>query len=355
MASRNRNFRSGSRRRNLRRRRSSSRPSNNIFNRKVQRVKNRPYIKPRRPGFGNVTTNITRRLMAYPSSGVQPKPDQPAPKSSWWLDSLSWLSSVALQLIGVFLAGYENPHDGQVKFCVTGAATRIAIDSGFILQSSPLAISQNTNIHIPFEQYRVLWLRFVVTPIVDVARRGGSYACAIIPLDYSSTIKDVDIDFDSVIRQPGSVIRPIDKPCSVSWSPSILEYGLRWHDIANKGDPPMCVFVISFSDLALNKADVGGKQSDEYCPQKAGFEIMFESRVETRRPGLVERNVTMNYSDPTVIKLIGLNRRSEVLFSSVKWDKGLGVVNDTDLIDIYDRHSEGSSCSGEKISLDELM
>lgn len=344
-----RNRRFNSRRRNFRRRRTNfNRRNNNIFKRKVQRVSNRPYIKPRNAGFGNVATNITRRLIAYPSSGVKPSPEKPAPDSSWWLDGLSWLSSVALQLLGVFVSLVDED-DKKIKFYLTGAGTRIEVDSGFILQSCSLAINQRTNIHIPFEQYRLLWIRFVITPIVDVSKRGGSYACAIVPLDYNGSVNDVDIDFDNVMRQPGSVIRPIDKPCSVSWSPSVLEYGLRWHDIKDKQDPPMCVFVISFSDLALKDPDEGGTSSAEYNPSKAGFEIIVESRVEVRRYGLTERNVTLRYSDPSVISLRGLDRKCEVLFSSVKWNKGLGVIeNEDDIINVVrDSRSSEGSCSGE--------
>lgn len=282
--------------------------------------------------------------MAYPSSGVPPSPDKPAAKSSWWLDSLSWLSSVALQLIGVLVAGST---ENEKKFCIVGAATRINVDAGFILQSSPIGIVKGTSIQIPFEQFRILWLRFVITPIVDVSRRGGSYACAIVPLDHGGDPSDVEIDFDSVIRQPGSVIRPIDKPCSVSWSPSILEYGLKWHDIKGAEDLPVCVFVITFSDLALNAADTGGKSSVEYCPQKAGFEIIVESRVETRRAGYTERSVQTRYADPSVIKVIGLNERFEVMHSAVKWQDGYGTVDATEIIDIIDEKSESSSCLGD--------
>lgn len=334
--------RNGGKRRNMRGRNNTSRGrNNNIFKRRVQRVSNRPYLKPRKAGFGNVSTNVTRRLMAYPSSGVKPNPDKPAPKSSWWLDGLSWLSSVALQLMGTFLAAEESD---EVKFYITGAATRIIVDAGFILQSSPIAIVNNTNIHIPFEQYRLLWLRILVTPIVDVARRGGSYACAIVPLDRDGSPDDIEIDFDTVIRQPGSVIRPIDRPCSVSWSPSILEFGLRWHDIKATGDKPICAFIISFSDLALNKPDHGGKSSEEYCPQKAGFEIIVESRVETRRAGMTDRNVTLNYADPRIITVKGIHGRHEVLFSSVKWQDGVGIVQKSDLIN---KEYQESYCSGE--------
>lgn len=336
----------GRRRRTFRRRRFPQRSrSSNFFKRQVQRVGNRPYIKPRRPGFGNVSTNVTRRLIAYPSSGVRPSPDKPAPKSSWWLDGLSWLSSVALQLLGTFIVGNEN--DNETKFCIVGAATRIEIDSGFILQSCPLAISQGSNINIPFEQYRLIWLRFLVTPIVDVGTRGGSYACAIVPLDYNGKVSNVEIDFDSVMKQPGSVIRPIDKPCSVSWSPSVLEYGLRWHDIADTGDPPMCTFVVSFSDLALTKPDFGGTKSEEYNPQKAGFEIMVESRIEVRRHGLTSRNVKLRYADPTVIQLNGLYRKGQVLFSDVKWNsEGYGSFENEKFIEIIDLDNR-SGCSGE--------
>lgn len=320
----NRGF--GSRRRGTYRR-GGRRRSGNIYKRKVQQVRNRPYLKPRRSGFGNIASNITRRLVAYPATGNT---------SSWWLDSLKWLSSVALQLIGMTITMGDDDSDvGVTKFCVIGAATRILIDSGFILQASPLAVPANEKtIKIPFEQYRIMWIRILVNPIVDVSKRGGSYACALVPLDGQGN--EVDTNFDCVIRQPGSIVRPIDKPCSVSWSPSILEYGLRWHDINNTLDKPVCAFVISFSDLALNQPDGGGTTSNEYTPQKAGFELFVESRVEVRRSGIVERSVKLKYSDPSVIKIYDYNRCYEVLSNSVTWDNGVGSCKNTDLIDIMD-------------------
>lgn len=303
----------------------------NIFKTKVQKVSNRPYIKPRKSGFGTIATNITRRIISYPSSGVQPSKRTPAPKSSWWLDRLDWFASLALQLIGVFLNIAEE--ENVEKFCLTGAATRLMINPAFVLQAAPYSTISGKTISVPFEQFRIIWIKFYVNPIVDLSRRGGSYACAVIPVDDGGNADDIAIDFDSVLKQPGSLVKPIDRASSVSWSPDILEYGLRWHDI--RAEKPVCAFVISFSDLALNNPDYGGISSEEFTPQKAGFEIMVESRVEVRRPGVSSMSGEMICSDPSIIRVNGLSRSGYVNFSDVIWREGTGHVLTENVVQDY--------------------
>lgn len=332
-----RRIRNNSRRSNRRNRnRRNTRNNSNIFKTKAQRVSNRPFIKPRRAGFGTIATNTTRRIVAYPSSGVKPNKKTPAPASSWWLDKLDWFASLALQLLGVFLnIGDENTE----KFCLTGAASCLMVNSSFVLQSSPFStVISGKQFNIPFEQYRIVWIKFYINPIVDLSRRGGSYACAVIPLDDNAKSSDIAIDFESVLKQPGSLVKPIDRASSVSWSPNLLEYGMRWHDLsANKA---VCAFVISFSDLALNNPDYGGTSSEEFTPQKAGFELIVESRVEVRRPGVSTLDSDMIYSDPTIIKINGSERSGFVSFSDVTWRAGVGHISPENLIqDFSDMHS----------------
>lgn len=325
---------------NNRRTRRYRRPSGNqnsirhIFKKRVQNIRNRPYMRPRRPGFSNVTSNVTKRLIMYPSSGAKPDPQHPAPSSSWWLDKLEWFASIALQLAGVFIAA--SPDEDSLKFYITGAATRVAITPIFLLMSSPMAIIREGKLLVPFEQFRILWVKIFISPIVDSGIRGGSYVSALVPIAENEAIDDVSTDYDIVMRQPGSVIRPIDKPCSVSWSPSLLEYGIKWHDISDTDDRNVCVFVIAFSDLATNKADAPGSKSDEYNPHKASFEVIVESRIELRRPGLTTHSINTYTSDPTVISVTGINRRCEIPFDKVNWNNGLGTVSKADVIEDFD-------------------
>ncbi|CAH0731032.1 unnamed protein product, partial [Brenthis ino] len=248
--------------------RRACRPRGNFLNKRLFNIRNSAVFRPRRAGYNNLALNFARRFLAYPSSGVKTSPDKPAPQSSWWLDALQWTGSLALQLIGIFLAGVEG--ETAAHFAITGAGTAIPISPRDLLVTTAIAsrADNESEIRVPFEQAKIMWLKATVTPVVDASVVGGSYACALIPMDSHQSKADLPTDFDSIMRQPGSVIRPMHKPVSVSWSPTIQEHSLKWHVIGDTDEDAMhCVaFVIAFSDMALAKAGAGGTSSKEYYP-----------------------------------------------------------------------------------------
>ncbi len=324
--------------------RNKRRPRNNIFKRRVYNIRNSTTHKPRKSGYNNLALSFARRFIAYPSSGAKPSPDKPAPKSAWWLDKLQWFGSLALQLIGIFIAAVDDEKDAP-SFAITGAGTAIMISPSTFLQSTSIANNSQGRVMVPFEQAKLLWVKATVTPVVDASVVGGSYACALIPLDEDQSIADVPTDFERICLQPGSVIRPMSKPVSVSWSPTLQEHSFRWHRIGDTGEHKvhLCAFVIAFSDMALASADKGGTGSHEYNPGKSGFELYFDGQISVRQPGVSIFRPTIEHSDPTVVKILRYGETHYGRFSDVKWKHGFGSIKKEAIIEkIIDRERSDS-------------
>lgn len=320
--------------RNRRNVRNKRRPRNSIFKRRLYNLRNTTVFRPRKSGYNNLALSFARRFIAYPSSGVRPSPDKPVPKSAWWLDKLQWFGSLALQLIGIFIAAVGDDRD-SASFAVTGAGTAFLVTPSTFLQFTSVAGKSGNKVIVPFEQARLLWLKATVTPIVDASVVGGSYACALIPLDSNQSIADVPTDFERICLQPGSVIRPMSKPVSVSWSPTLQEHSFQWHRIGDSEESKshICAFVIAFSDMALAAPDKGGKDSQEYNPGKSGFELYFDGQVAVRQPGYSIFPPTLQYSDPTVVKMLKYDDEYYGKFSDVDWNQGVGSISFTKVVE----------------------
>lgn len=295
-----------------------------LFRRRVQPIRNRKTMRPRPSGYNNIALSTFRRLISYPSSGHSPTPGERPPKSSWWLDKLEWFGSIALQLIGVMLTIAQDDDllkDGS--FAITSVGTSIGISAGDLLSTSAISTQgENGECSVPYEQARILWVKAHIVPIVDTSVRGGTYAAAIVPIETHGAIEDVSHDFEVLSLQPGSVIRSITQPVSVSWSPTILEQGLQWYDLnvtQNVNDSPACVLVIGFSDMALNSLDSGGTKSAEYTPKKSSFEVHLEGRVEVRRPGYAVISKKLHYSDSRYVLLKSFGSKKLYRHSDIEW------------------------------------
>lgn len=250
----------------------------NIFKRRVQNVSNRPTLKPRRPTFGNLAISTIRRLIAYP-----------AKKTKWWIDELTWKDNLPMQLHAVN-AGAKN--------YVVGCGSTILFSTSTLLAPSPICVNAADKKLIGFEQARILFIRATVTPIVNLSDRSGVFACAIVPLDNDEQAEDASNDFHILSLQPNSVVRPMTRPISVSWSPTLQEHSFQWEDI--KKDKSVCALMVAFSDMALATADTDGS---EYNPAKAGFEIIIECRLEVRRPGTAEVSEKVKMTDSRVVQI----------------------------------------------------
>lgn len=308
------------------------------LNKPLVRLRPRTTLKPRGPSYNSLSIQCFRRFVAYPSSGVKPAPDKPAPKSSWWLDKLEWYGSLALQLLGTFISNAEND---EPAFAVTGAGTQIYITPAFLLFNTAIASTSGNDVSIPFEQARVTWVRITVNPIVDSSVRGGSYVGVLAPIEPGTLKSDVANSFDKLCLQPGAVVRPMTKPLSLTWSPTAHEYSTLWHQIGDTKEQPqsrIAVFSMAFSDMALAKADPGGKSSLEYNPGKSGFELYIEGCVLVRRPGtsVLDANNIHQYADPTIIAVHGHHRQQLIPFSDVEWKDGLATFQPPLSIDDLD-------------------
>lgn len=252
--------------------------NSNIFKRRVQNVSNRPNLKPRRSTFGNLAVNTIRRLIAYP-----------ARKSSWWIDELTWKDNLPMQL--------HAANAGSKNYAV-GCGSTILFSTAMLLAPSPICVNASGRKLIGFEQARIMFIRATVTPIVNVSDRSGVFACAIVPIDKDEKVEDASNDFHQLSLQPNSVVRPMTRPISVSWSPTLHEHSFQWEDI--KRGRNICALMVAFSDMALVEAD---KDGSEYNPAKAGFEIIIESRLEVRRPGTAEVSDKISMTDSRVVQI----------------------------------------------------
>lgn len=252
--------------------------NSNVFKRRVQNVSNRPVLKPRKSTFGNLTFNTFRRLIAYP-----------AKKDKWWLDELEWDDSLPMQL--------HSTKAGS-KTYVVGCGSTVLFSLSDLLSTAPICCHNNHDIFVGYEQARIMFVRFTVTPIVNVSDRSGVFACGVAATSVEETVADASNDFRVLSQQPNSVVRPMTRPISVSWSPTLQEHAIQWELIQSA--KPVCALMIAFSDLALIKADTDGS---EYNPAKASFEILVESRVEVRRPGTAKLTRKLTYSDPRLMQI----------------------------------------------------
>lgn len=286
-------------RRNFRPRRNVT--SSNIFKRRVQNVSNRPVVKPRKSTFGNLTINTFRRLIAYP-----------AKKNKWWLDELEWGDSMPMQL---------HSTKAGAKAYVTGCGTTILFSLSNLLSTAPICCHNNKDVYVGYEQARIFFVRFTVTPIVNVSDRSGVFACGIAATNVEETTADASNDFRVLAQQPNSVVRPMTRPISVSWSPTLQEHSVQWELI--QSNKPVCALMVAFSDLALAKADIDGS---EYNPAKASFEILVESRVEVRRPGTAKLTSTLVSSNPRLIQIRRHDCLEHVAFEDVEQDEEGGYI-----------------------------
>lgn len=256
----------------------------NIFKRRVQNVSNRPVLKPRRSTYGNLAISTTRRLIAYP-----------AKKTKWWIDELTWKDNLPTQL---------HAADAGGKSYTVGCGSTVLFSTATLLSSSPICVNASGKKYIGYEQARIIYIRATVTPIVNVSDRSGLFACAIVPIDKDEQASDASNDFYQLSLQPNSVVRPMTKPISVSWSPTLQEHSFQWEDI--KLHRNICAFMVAFSDMALVTADTDGS---EYNPAKAGFEIIIESRLEVRRPGTAEVKDKVVSSNSRIVQILNGNRK----------------------------------------------
>lgn len=252
--------------------------SSNIFKRRVQNVSNRPTLKPRKPTFGNLAISSVRRLIAYP-----------ARQQKWWIDELTWKDNLPMQL--------HAANAGNKNYTV-GCGSTILFSTSTLLSPSPICVNANNKKYIGYEQARIVFVRATITPIVNVSDRSGLFACAIVPIDRDETTSDASNDFHQLSLQPNSVVRPMTRPISVSWSPSLQEHSFQWEDIKRRNY--ICALMVAFSDMALIEAD---KDGSEYNPAKAGFEIIIESRLEVRRPGTAEVSDNLSMSDSRTVQV----------------------------------------------------
>lgn len=252
--------------------------SSNIFKRRVQNVSNRPTLKPRKPTFGNLAISSVRRLIAYP-----------ARQQKWWIDELTWKDNLPMQL--------HAANAGSKNYTV-GCGSTILFSTSTLLSPSPICVNANNKKYIGYEQARIVFIRATITPIVNVSDRSGLFACAIVPIDRDETTSDASNDFHQLSLQPNSVVRPMTRPISVSWSPSLQEHSFQWEDIKRRNN--ICALMVAFSDMALIEAD---KDGSEYNPAKAGFEIIIESRLEVRRPGTAEVSDNLSTSDSRTVQV----------------------------------------------------
>lgn len=202
-----------------------------------------------------------------------------------------------------------------------------------MLTQTAVATFNDGSYTVPFEQAKMLWIRVRIIPIVDAGSIGGCYTAALVPMDANGSIDDMPKDFDSISRQPGSVIRCMTKPISISWSPSLVEHSIEWTEIGDANEKKNCVTLcLAFSDMALSKADPGGLSSTEYNPGKAAFEVYIEGSVQVRQPGYASIKANLEYSDPTVIQVHDMHSISYVNYSDVKWMNGVGHVDPSALM-----------------------
>lgn len=251
----------------------------NIFKRRVQNVSNRPNLKPKRATFGNLTINTIRRLIAYP-----------ARKTKWWIDELVWKDNLPMQLHTVSAGGN--------KLYTVGCGSTILLSTATLISTSPICVNTQGRKLIGYEQARIMYVRATVTPIVNASDRSGLYVSAIVPIDNDETVQDASNEFYQLTQQPNSVVRPMTRPMSVSWSPTLQEHSFQWEDIKTKKN--VCALMIAFSDMALTSADTDGS---EYNPAKAGFEILIESRIEIRRPGTSTVSEVFQFSNPRIVQV----------------------------------------------------
>lgn len=255
-----------------------------IFKRRVQNVSNRPTLKPRRSTFGNLAVSTIRRLIAYP-----------ARQNGWWIDELTWKDNLPMQLHAV--------NAGSKNYSV-GCGSTILFSTAMLLAPSPICVNTSKSRLIGFEQARIMYIRATVTPIVNVSDRSGVFACAIVPIDNDEKVEDASNDFHQLSLQPNSVVRPMTRPISVSWSPTLHEHSFQWEDIKN--ERKICALMVAFSDMALTDAD---KNGSEYNPAKAGFEILIESRLEVRRPGTSKVDDRVQSTDSRIVQIRSGNQK----------------------------------------------
>lgn len=267
--------------------------NSNIFKRRVQNVSNRPVLKPRRSTYGNIAINTTRRLIAYP-----------AKKDKWWIDELTWKDNLPMQL---------HAANAGAKNYIVGCGSTILFSTATLLSPSPICVNASGRKYIGYEQARIIYIRATMTPIVNVSDRSGLFACAIVPIDKDEQTSDASNDFHQLSLQPNSVVRPMTRPISVSWSPTLQEHSFQWEDIKLRRN--ICAFMVAFSDMALVAAD---KDGSEYNPAKAGFEIIIEARLEVRRPGTAEVSDSIMSSDSRIVQILNGNDKNYYHFDDLE-------------------------------------
>lgn len=267
----------------------------------------RENIRPRksirtRAGHGVISWNTLRRLTIFPRKVGKDGADT----TQWWLSTLKWVGSIALQLITVLLGseGFEQhkvlyASESQKRYtagsAVVGSIQSLILGAEDLVASSPLTtLTKNGKVFLcKFHQGRIMHLRVTLIPGAPISKRGGTLAMALLPLtlgenlDFAkSTDESEKWTFDDVCRLPRAVVQSSSSPISVVYSPRIGELAYDWMDVGfpsgqgstKVGGQKSLRLVVAYMDVSSNSADV----SEEYALTEASFELVFDGRVELR-------------------------------------------------------------------------
>lgn len=246
--------------------------------------------------FGQLIYNFARRMIAAP---MQLATGATSAVSPWTVG----LTTVPTLLLKAITTAYSANLKNDWKDVRTGSAGCWGITLDDLIWTSPLAHEFNAsaspqtipNRVCPFSQGRVLSLRVLVTPVVDIDVRGGCFSAAVVGISDINELRSLNGDKDGVLNYeaianlPGAVVSPASRPFVINWRPMPNSFSSQWHEIGHsangdtlmgdRGSLPFARLHLHYRDMAVNAID---KVNTQYSLDRSMFDITFESRVSLR-------------------------------------------------------------------------
>lgn len=229
-------------------------------------------------GHGTVAWNCIRRITVISRKVQRGK----LAKGRWWLTKLKGFSDQVMQMT-MSMRGDYWWCTGSVQSCLIGPSD--------LISSSPLSYSLGGGRILQFAQGRIMHLRITFIPNTITSKRGGSFACAIVPLTvgealrYSSQLYDKDhFTYDDVINFPNAVVACPDKPISLVYVPRPSDRCYDWLDLGSGPATTLKDYGLRLVYAYRNMTALRQDQQNAYDMDHFCCELVLDGRVEVRSP-----------------------------------------------------------------------
>lgn len=285
-----------------RRRNAISRAVRAARNAPLARVRARSTVRGR--GSSTAAINALRRLMFFPKRVSK----EATPGAPWWLESLKWISSVAMKLLTILLTAdgleahlkafplpLDSPLSGRLLAgsVVSGCIMRLGFGPEDLLGETCFIDTSRTPSHGQYRQAKLEWVKVVINPVSHQSQRAGMIAAVIVACNRDQSREDFAVrltesySMKELLATPGVVYKTATTPTTLTYSPRPSEHGYEWLQFGCQsvstglygagGD--ICFYLdVAFQNMSSDTAEV----EQNYNLANLLLDVSIEARVHLR-------------------------------------------------------------------------